>query len=46
LDRCVFELDDNWSLNSGIRYLGYSPDDNDLDDCEVIIETMGLFGKF
>ncbi len=46
LIRGAFALDENWSLNSGIRYLGYSPDNNDLDDYDVIIITMGLSGKF
>jgi len=26
--------------------LGYSPDNNDLDDYDAIIITMGLSGKF
>ncbi len=46
LIRSAFELDESWSLTSGIRYSGYSPVNNNLDDYDAIIVTMGLSGKF
>jgi len=44
--RSAYALDENWNLNSGVRYLGYQPDNNNLDDYSTIIVTLGFSGRF
>ena len=44
--RGVFEIDEDWDLTSSLRYLGFDPDGNTLDDYNTIIFTLGMAGRF
>jgi hypothetical protein len=44
--RGAYELDENWDITSGLRYLSYAPDNNTLDDYDAFILSLGLSGTF
>ena len=44
--RSTFEIAEEWDLTSSLRYLGYDPASNTLDDYDTIVFTLGLVGRF
>jgi hypothetical protein len=44
--RVAYALNENWDLTSGLRYIGYDPSSNTLDDYDTIIVILGLSGTF
>jgi hypothetical protein len=44
--RGAYALNEAWDLTSGLRYLGYDPSSNNLDDYDTVIFTLGLSGTF
>ena len=47
LVRSTFALDENWDMNGSVRYLGFTPgDDNTVDDYHTVIVSLGLVGRF
>ncbi len=45
--RSTFALAENWDMNGSVRYLGFTPgDDNTVDDYHTVIVSMGFVGRF
>lgn len=45
--RSAFALDDHWDLDGKLRYLSFSPGNNNtVDDYHTIIVSLGLTGRF
>jgi len=44
--RGAYELNEDWDFTGGLRYLGYAPSNNTIDDYHTVIVTVGLAGRF
>ena len=44
--RTSYALDENWDVNGTVRYLGFAPNDNVVDDYDTVIVSAGLTGRF
>ena len=44
--RTSYALDENWNVNGTLRYLGYNPNNNTVDDYRAVIASAGVTGRF
>ena len=42
----AFEVNQHWDVTGGLRYLGYTPSNNTIDDYHAVIVTLGVNGTF
>jgi long-subunit fatty acid transport protein len=41
-----YDINENWEVHGGYRYLGYDLDGSSLDDYDASIITLGVTGRF